>query len=1416
MGSPVNMTDSGGNVVTVDDSDIAGAIAAGLRPETIEGRVGRVATDIRDEQYGGVSGKIGAAGAGLLRGATLGGSDLVLDALGAGDTLQNLKEANPITSIGAEVLGGVAPAFIPGGQFTPAGALSKVGRSIAETGAGAGILGKAASSVAGGAFEGGVQAGGSYLSSVALENKPLSAEAFVGAMGKGMLFGGAIGGAFGIGERTLQRAKSLFPKSEVTKEAAETVEREAQSAIKTAVDDGETMQLTARQQIEKMKLETAQADQVFRSKLNEIELQKAQVQLERQQALADRAKAGPSKKPRKVFDGPTDEVPAGDVPPVEALPPVDTPPPVEPPLIGDTPPMPQVAAPGPAAADDLAPQTPDTPSFPDRDAIDQHMMNTDSYFEQPMPASAIAERGYYEPIATTHPPAGQVIVAVSPEGKLVVTGGRDTLSKAIQSNEQVPIKWDTGDEPALDDFFRGATTKRVPIIDTAPPPPPAVESVDDLTFAGKIPEAYGDRLPEHIQEWIDKNPDYVRWQNATKKRLTPEQHESVLTYTDSFAFEPINKGLRGGKTLEPDLQRVVGDLDAAMAGLPEDMTLVRSVNVGPGVKHYSDYKVGDVFSDPAFLSTSASPTYGGKDKVVITIKAPKGTPGIPAFAGVDTATETEVLLGRGLTYRVSKHETVPVGTRKQVKLELEVVPSGAPSNVDDAVQAALKPHATPDLDADPFGTPPPPRKPRAPKVQKTFAEEVADATDRAQKFGQHKAFISSVYDNMPSSTRGSFEEFRNKLLAANKEAELSLSRADLVAAMDKKLVSDSLVSDGGAEFHFVNISPKRVAANEAAAEATSKAAALMTPTSLEGQLHATKAALDAGRTLPDLSHQADEALVAARPEAARIVDAARKERMTRLEIQDWIAGRRAAGDINAAERGYRVGYETSLAGGKTAAGVGSKLDRVTTYGPETELSKAKRIRTESKVAPEERLRASAAADRVAGRAPSIGAEVLDSASPATLDDQIAATLRSKPGQHVDIGDDLAEAARKIGAHEEASAELAEALGDAAPSTAAERAKALRDATASHADSAAMAGAAAADGLATKLAPEVARKTGKAIDRATIDRLGDVGAGLEVLRAMGVQVPDVEKIPVIGPVLSMYLKARAAMGVFRRAGGSLPRTAESVIASKATTTRDRMTSAVHALLDTSSRAVGKASALTGPAAGLAYKLFPGQDDKRGKDKAGSDVDLYRRRMDELTRAAQPGAILQAIRERIPTSDPVLQQEIVAAVERKVAFLNAKAPRQSMLPTLLKGDGEWRPSRPQLAQFSRYMQAAEDPASVLEDVARGRAVSIEAAETLRKVYPTLYREAQMTLIQRAQDMQEKLPYSRRVALSILFEVPVDGTMSPSHIQFLQQGAPAAAPMPAQGSPVPGAPPQPTISGPVALGDRTMTSLDRRAGA
>jgi hypothetical protein len=105
---------------------------------------------------------------------------------------------------------------------------------------------------------------------------------------------------------------------------------------------------------------------------------------------------------------------------------------------------------------------------------------------------------------------------------------------------------------------------------------------------------------------------------------------------------------------------------------------------------------------------------------------------------------------------------------------------------------------------------------------------------------------------------------------------------------------------------------------------------------------------------------------------------------------------------------------------------------------------------------------------------------------------------------------------------------------------------------------------------------------------------------------------------------------------------------------------------------------------------------------------------------------------------------------------------------------------------MTKFARYVQAATDPATVLEQVASGGVVTPQAAEALKVVYPSLFAAAQKRLLEQASDVDHPVPYGRREQASLLFDVPLDSTMTPSYAAWAQQGyAPPQPPPSASGA-------------------------------
>lgn len=654
----------------------------------------------------------------------------------------------------------------------------------------------------------------------------------------------------------------------------------------------------------------------------------------------------------------------------------------------------------------------------------------------------------------------------------------------------------------------------------------------------------------------------------------------------------------------------------------------------------------------------------------------------------------------------------------------------------------------------------------------------------------------------------------------------------------------------------------------AAAPATAPvAAAADEMTDLERQLAGTKARLDAGESLADigLEDKLDDALAKSDPQMAKIVNAERDVRMARADIDAWIEKHRNP------NRSY-VDSDGSGRGGISPR----KMDRIETPIEESaEASAARLDDLKGRTFGAESLGKQIASGKMPSRYGSLSEDDLvemvrlDAADRARagvdrvddIEDALAKALDAKPAGGAAIDDDIATAINLIGKHEEASAKLAQALGPDAPPAALRRAeeyfaavddqsRKLTEQTANLTESldaavtnpvdpleqlrlkaesmkvdadAAQSNLSAAmsrhqDNVAkTKVAEAEVRAEGR---KAGVSKALDVASAVEVLSMFGAPgLPNVDAIPVIGPVLGLWLKARAIGMVWRRFGAKVPASAESKVAQKGAAVRQRVASALDRAFGIGAKGVERAARPARSVSGiLAHSLFALDEPKRTRSEPAPQRQevyrLYDQRMNELAQAQRAGAVKSAVRQRIQVADPDLEAAIIDATQRKLDFLNRVAPRPPGPTSLMPSPLPWHPSKAELDKFARYVEAADDPAGVMERLADHGEVTTEGAQVLREVYPALYAEAQQMLLSRASELQTKLPYARQVSLSLLFGVPVNPTMAPEYIDFLKRGAtgaPAPTAMPAQGAPGP----MPTTAGPVDLGTRTMTSLDRRAG-
>lgn len=89
---------------------------------------------------------------------------------------------------------------------------------------------------------------------------------------------------------------------------------------------------------------------------------------------------------------------------------------------------------------------------------------------------------------------------------------------------------------------------------------------------------------------------------------------------------------------------------------------------------------------------------------------------------------------------------------------------------------------------------------------------------------------------------------------------------------------------------------------------------------------------------------------------------------------------------------------------------------------------------------------------------------------------------------------------------------------------------------------------------------------------------------------------------------------------------------------------------------------------------------------------------------------------------------------------------------------------------VARYAKRIEAIQDPTILARGVATGQ-VSREHVEAVKAVYPRLFAVMQGRLLEEVAKLPKELPYQTRVALSTLFEVPLDASMSPQMVTGLQ---------------------------------------------
>lgn len=236
-GQPFNVLDPDGKLISLPAEQVPEALHTAGYTIPTQAHI----TDFSNQQkYGeGVGNEIKAFGAGALRGATFGASDVALPAAGieSREALRERAHRNPISTTTGE-LAGAAGTMALAPELSPVGAVAEGGNAIADMAAPivrsmanpetsptvAKILASVSEPAAktlGSAVEGAAYGLGNQVSETALGDQDLNAENLLHNVGYGALFGGALGGTLGItGKAFSKEATEAALKDSIIENAA--------------------------------------------------------------------------------------------------------------------------------------------------------------------------------------------------------------------------------------------------------------------------------------------------------------------------------------------------------------------------------------------------------------------------------------------------------------------------------------------------------------------------------------------------------------------------------------------------------------------------------------------------------------------------------------------------------------------------------------------------------------------------------------------------------------------------------------------------------------------------------------------------------------------------------------------------------------------------------------------------------------------------------------------------------------------------------------------------------------------------------------------------------------------------------------------------------------------------------------------
>lgn len=143
------------------------------------------------------------------------------------------------------------------------------------------------------------------------------------------------------------------------------------------------------------------------------------------------------------------------------------------------------------------------------------------------------------------------------------------------------------------------------------------------------------------------------------------------------------------------------------------------------------------------------------------------------------------------------------------------------------------------------------------------------------------------------------------------------------------------------------------------------------------------------------------------------------------------------------------------------------------------------------------------------------------------------------------------------------------------------------------------------------------------------------------------------------------------------------------------------------------------------------------------------------------------------------DAQLQQAIINKTAIATQFLSSKLPKNPFINDAFPSHIKWKPSASEVAKFNRYLKAADDPFSIMDDLKAG-VLTPEAVESVKTIYPETYNKIVQSVMNEMAMRKEPPTLNQKLQLSILLNQPIVGIQDIQMMQRLQMGAQAAGQM------------------------------------